>query len=128
MDEGFGIERQIEPASPVFEHGQEVLPEGPIALIALLPVPRLNFKLTPLLMSKGCVNKSRFDLGWPKVDQLSVVRPAQKKIVEQLRLVFPNYAEGRLEFINTRVGDYQIKRICFPKIAASDCDRDFRSY
>jgi hypothetical protein len=31
----------------------------------------------------------------------------QKKMVEQLRVVFANEAEGRLEFIDTRIGDDQ---------------------
>src|SRR5260370_23087876 len=57
-----------------------------------------------------------------------MVGPTQKKIIEQLRLVFANQAERRLEFINPCIGDYQIKKICLGKITASDRDRDFSSY
>src|SRR6266478_2208103 len=52
----------------------------------------------------------------------------QKKIIDQLRLVFANQAERRLEFINPCIGDDQIKKICLGKITASDLDRDFSSY
>jgi len=57
MDERFGVERQVQPASPVFEHGKEVLPEDLIGLIAFLPIPRLDFKLAPLSMGKRCIDK-----------------------------------------------------------------------
>ena len=57
-----------------------------------------------------------------------MVGSTQKKVIEQLRLVFANQAEHRLEFINPSISDYQIKRICLGKITASDRDRDFGSY
>jgi len=126
MDQRFSIERHVQPTSPVLEHGNEVFPEDLVGLIVLRPAPRLNFKLASLLMRKRCVDKSRFNLCGPKINEFAVVGSAQKKIVKQLRLVFANQAERCLEFINARVGDYQIKGIGFGKIAAGNRDGDFR--
>jgi len=128
MDKGFGVQRYIQPASPVFEHGDYVLAENPIGLIALLPGSGLDLKMAPLLEGERCVDESRFDLGGPKIDQLAMVRLAQKKIVEQLRLVFSNQTEGSFEFIDSRISDDQIKIVRFYKITAGDRDRDLGSY
>ena len=128
MDKGFGVECYIQPASPVFEHCDDVLTENPIGLIVLLPSPRLDFKLTALLKTEGCVYESRFDLGGPKIDQFAMVRLTQKRIVEQLRVVFANEVEGRLEFIDARIGDDQIKIVRFCKITAGDRDRNLGSH
>ena len=68
MNQRFSIERQIQPAAPVLEYCDEVFPEDLIGLIVFLPVPRLDFKLAPLVVGKCCVDKSRFDLRGPKVD------------------------------------------------------------
>ena len=44
MDESFRVERQIQPASPVFQQRQEVLSEDLIGLVPLLPIIPLDGK------------------------------------------------------------------------------------
>ncbi len=80
-------------------------------MISLAPTIRVHHELSSRLSRQRGVDKSRLNLGGPKIDQFTVMRPMEAQIVEQLSVMVWHQPTFRLEFVNGRIGNDQVKAV-----------------